>query len=123
MEENTLSVAVPVNISRLTVVSGNPLSFVPVGTPYDPEATEEPPKVLQRLPLFWQLDIRVDRTWTSEWGNISLFFDIQNITNHRNVEYRDTYLDGSSADPDHYINDDVTGLPILPYIGVEFAPR
>ena len=111
--------------SRLTVVSGNPLSFVPVGTPYDPDAIEEPTKVLQRLPLFWQLDVRVDRTWKSEWGNISLFFDLQNITNHRNVEYRDTYLDGSSSDIEHqvYVKDDVTGLPILPYIGVEFAPR
>jgi len=111
--------------SRLTVVSGNPLRFVPAGTPYDPNATEEPAEVLQRLPMFWQLDIRVDRTWNSEWGNITLFFDIQNITNHRNVEYRESYLDGSSPNIENqvYQYDDVRGLPILPYIGVEFAPH
>ncbi len=111
--------------SRLTVVSGNPLSYVPAGTPYDPDATEEPAQVMQRLPLFWQVDLRIDRTWPSAWGNISLFFDLQNITNHRNVEYRETYLDGSSGNiaDQVYVNNDVKGLPILPYIGVEFAPR
>jgi len=111
--------------SRLTVVSGNPLSYVPEGTRPDPNAMEEPQPLLQRLPMFWQVDIRVDRTWSSKWGNISLFFDIQNITNHRNVEYRESYIDGSRPDGenDAYRYDDVRGLPILPYIGVEFAPR
>jgi outer membrane receptor protein involved in Fe transport len=104
--------------SRLTMVSGNPLTFVPAGTP----VTEEEPKgVLQRLPTFWQLDIRIDRTWDSDWGNITLFFDLQNVTNHRNIEYRDTYP--SEEYGNVYVYEDVRGLPIIPYIGVEFAPR
>lgn len=45
-----------------------------------------------RLPTFWQLDLRIDRMWKRPWGNISLFFDIQNITNHRNVEFRESNL-------------------------------
>lgn len=105
--------------SRLTVVSGNPIELVPEGTPYDDENFEEPPEVLTRLPTFWQLDIRIDRTWERDWGNISLFFDIQNITNRRNVEYRDSYIDQNNV----YRYDDVRGLPILPYIGVEWVPR
>jgi hypothetical protein len=104
---------------RLTVVSGNPLRLIPEGTPYDPLAGEEPQPVLMRLPTFWQLDIRIDRTWDRDWGAITLFFDIQNITNHRNVEYRDSFLD----ERNRYRYDDVRGLPILPYIGVEWAPR
>ncbi len=104
--------------SRLSVVSGNPINVVPEGTPSDP-TLEEDPKVLMRLPTFWQLDVRIDRTWERSWGHITLFFDIQNVTNHRNVEYRDSYLDQDGR----YHYDDVLGLPIIPYIGVEFTPR
>jgi hypothetical protein len=105
--------------SRLSIVSGNPISLIPEGTPYNDEPNEDPPKQLTRLPTFWQLDVRIDRTWDRAWGHITLFFDIQNITNHRNVEYRDNYLDRQGV----YRYDDVKGLPIIPYIGVEWTPR
>ncbi len=105
--------------TRLTVVSGNPQAVVPEGTVYDP-AVGEPEPVLQRLPTFWQLDLRIDRTWPKEWGAVTLFFDIQNITNHRNVEYRDSFPEGPGGT---YRYEDVRGLPIIPYVGVEFAPR
>lgn len=104
--------------SRLTVVSGNPVNIVPAGAVYDPERGE-PATVLQRLPTFWQLDIRVDRTWQTSWGHTTLFFDLQNVTNHRNVEYRDSYPRENNV----YQYEDVLGLPIIPYIGVELAPR
>ena len=48
-----------------------------------------------------------------------MFFDLQNITNHRNVEYRDSYPDDDNV----YRYEDVKGLPIIPYVGVEFAPH
>lgn len=105
--------------SRLTVVSGNPLNLVPEGTRYDFMGGDEPAKVLQRLPTFWQLDIRIDRTWDKSWGAIQLFFDIQNVTNHRNVEYRDSYPGENGI----YRNEDVLGLPIIPYVGVGFTPN
>lgn len=109
--------------ARLTMVSGNPAHLVPEGTPYDPN-NEEPAKTLQRLPLFWQFDVRVDRTWPVSWGNIMLFFDLQNVTNHRNVEARDTVLDYERPlEGQRYHYDDILGLPLIPYIGVEFAPR
>ena len=104
--------------ARLTVASGNPLSLIPEGTVYD-ESGEEPPRVLQRLPTFWQLDVRIDRTWDNSWGHTTLFFDIQNITNHRNVEYRDSYVNENNI----YYYEDIRGLPIIPYIGVELNPR
>lgn len=104
--------------SRLTITSGTPVNVVPAGTRFDP-ALEEPPTQLVRLPTFWALDIRVDRTWKRHWGNIVLFFDVQNVTNHRNVEYRESHPDESGV----YRNKNVRGLPIVPYVGVEFAPR
>ncbi|CAN5748863.1 hypothetical protein BH11MYX3_BH11MYX3_30260 [soil metagenome] len=109
--------------ARLTMVSGNPAHLVPEGTPYDPDV-ESPPTLLQRLPLFWQFDVRVDRTWTKSWGNIMLFFDLQNVTNHRNVEARDSVIDYDRPPQNQtYHHEDILGLPLLPYIGVEFAPR
>lgn len=109
--------------ARLTMVSGNPAHLIPEGTPYD-ENGGEPAKQLVRLPLFWQLDLRIDRTWPVSWGQVMLFFDLQNVTNHRNVEARDSviYYDRPLAGQTYHY-DDTLGLPILPYIGVEFAPH
>ncbi len=104
--------------SRLTVASGNPINLVPEGTVYDPDHPE-PATVLQRLPTFWQLDVRIDRTWKTSWGQTTLFFDLQNITNHRNVEFRESRLGENNV----YRYEDARGLPIIPYIGVELAPR
>jgi hypothetical protein len=110
--------------ARFTAVSGNPVRLVPDGTPV-PDDFHQPPRELMRLPTFWQLDVRVDRTWQRPWGRIALFFDVQNVTNHRNVESRDNtvVLPGSPSEPAVIRYDDVHGLPILPYIGVEFVPR
>jgi hypothetical protein len=112
--------------ARLTAVSGNPVHLVPEGTPA-PDGPDDPPEVLVRLPTFWQVDLRIDRMWKRPWGSISLFFDIQNITNHRNVELRESRLTptdpGNFNSPLVYRYEDVRGLPILPYIGVEFVPR
>jgi hypothetical protein len=105
--------------TRLTVVSGNPQNIVPEGTVWNFEDGMEPAKVLQRLPTFWQLDVRVDRTWERDTTNVTLFFDIQNVTNHRNIEYRDSYPDDHNV----YRYEDVRGLPIIPYVGVEITPH
>ena len=79
----------------------------------------EPPTQLVRLPTFWQLDVRIDRTWENETTNVTLFFDLQNVTNHRNIEYRDSY----PRDNGIYRYEDVRGLPIIPYVGVEISPH
>lgn len=107
--------------TRLTVVSGNPARVVPEGTLLGEMDT---PSVLTRLPTFWQLDVRVDRTWDRRWGELRLFFDIQNVTNHRNVEARDNRIEfDPQTNQSHYEYDDVLGIPIIPFIGVELAPN
>jgi outer membrane receptor protein involved in Fe transport len=105
--------------ARLSVASGNPMRWVPEGTRADDFPEEGPPAILQRLPTFWQLDIRIDHTWPQSWGSVTGFLDLQNVTNHRNVEYRESYENERGV----YQLEDVKGLPIIPYIGVEFAPR
>ncbi len=103
--------------SRLTVVSGNPINIVPEGTMTNFDM--EPPTQLVRLPTFWQLDLRIDRTWEKSTTNVTLFFDLQNVTNHRNIEYRDSYPDENGI----YRYENVRGLPIIPYVGVEISPH
>ncbi len=109
--------------TRVTIVSGNPVNIVPEGTPFVPG--DEPPTRLLRLPTFWTIDLRIDRTWDRGWGDVTLFFDIQNVTNHRNVEYRDSLVDFSfePTGEEKYRYSDVLGLPIIPYIGVELRPH
>lgn len=92
------------------------------GMPYSPvigEDSEDRPifdPYAARLPDFWQFDVRVDRVWPQCWGDIDLYFDIQNITNRRNVE-------GRQPDDFNETDVDIRGLPIMPFIGVEFIPR
>lgn len=99
--------------ARVQIVSGNPYS------PTDPNS---PPRQIPwggTLPLFFQLDVRADRRWHRSWGDINLYIDIQNVTNRRNVEgrnwgYDDAHPTGADLD--------VPGLPIIPFIGVDFIP-
>jgi hypothetical protein len=99
---------------RVQLVSGNPYS------PTDPRAAipaQEP--FAGRLPPFFHLDLRIDRTWQRDWGKIGAFADVVNVTNRRNVEGRDFVIDNEH--PRGY-DRDVKGLPILPFVGVEFIP-
>ena len=82
------------------------------GTPY---RMDESPDWDKTLPTFFQLDVRADRSWPQCWGDITLFFDIQNATNHYNVEGREP--DGFGGERD------VRGLPIMPFIGLEMTPH
>jgi hypothetical protein len=69
-----------------------------------------------QLPVFFQLDVRADRRWRQDWGDLDLYFDIQNVTNRRNVEGREyDQVQGKDVD--------VPGLPIIPFIGVQLIPK
>jgi outer membrane receptor protein involved in Fe transport len=99
--------------ARVQVASGNPYSpTVPALEPYQIPFGG-------RLPTFFHLDVRVDRRWHRCWGDVNLYFDIQNVTNRRNVEGRDF---GYSDEHPGGADEDVPGLPIVPFIGVEFIP-
>lgn len=65
-----------------------------------------------RLPSFFSLDVRGDKTWEKRWGEIGLYLDVQNATNARNVDVMGYSYDYSEADP-------VAGLPIFPTFGLE----
>jgi hypothetical protein len=106
--------------ARVQLVSGNPYSPLRVTILDDGEPLIEQDPFGARLPWFFHLDVRADRSWERAWGDINLFFDIQNVTNRRNVEGRDVAYD--AARPYGY-DDDVPGLPIVPFIGVEFIPH
>jgi hypothetical protein len=65
----------------------------------------------ERLPLFHQLDLRVDRRWEFKRGfKLRWYLDIQNIYNQGNAE-------GISYNFNYTNRQFVSGLPIIPSIG------
>jgi hypothetical protein len=69
----------------------------------------------QRLPLFWEVDVRADKTWTvhvlKREMKISAYIDIENLFDANDpqaVQYNFNYTQSSF----------VNGLPILPIIGL-----
>ena len=100
--------------ARLQLVSGNPYSpSIVMQTPDGPQPVEDP--WAGNLPLFISIDLRADRRWHRCWGDIVLFLDVQNAINRRNVE-------GREFDFETLKDADIRGLPIIPFIGVEFRP-
>lgn len=104
--------------ARVRVVSGNPITPV-TGSYYDAEILRyralSGDVLSQRLPAFFQLDVRLDRTWRRSWGVVSLFLDVQNATNRLNAE-------GVTYNYDYTEQTYTRGLPIIPSIGVEYRP-
>ncbi len=101
--------------ARFRLVSGN--LYTPAnGSIYDEGVgaylplTSYPPNNT-RLPMFHQLDLRVDKVWTAPNSKFSVYADIQNVYNHGNVE-------GVSYNFNSTQSVYATGIPILPSIGV-----
>ncbi|HZH04918.1 MAG TPA: ligand-gated channel protein, partial [Myxococcaceae bacterium] len=65
----------------------------------------------RRLPAFFALDIRLDKRFVYQDWVLTLYADVQNVTNRRNVE-------GVTYNFDFTEQAYVRGLPILPAIGV-----
>jgi TonB family protein len=64
-----------------------------------------------RLPAFFQADVRVDKQWRfSDWA-LTVYADVQNVTNRGNVESAAYNYDFSQRGY-------VQGLPILPVLGL-----
>ena len=100
---------------RFRLVSGNP--YTPVnGAIYDTSSGTYVPIFgetnSERQELFHQLDLRVDKLWTFERWKLSAFLDIQNVYNQRNPE-------GVSYSYDYRKSQPLTGLPILPILGIK----
>jgi len=65
----------------------------------------------ERLPLFHQLDIRVDKTWDFRRWKFSAYLDVQNVYNSPNAEAIQYNFNYTAR---QYI----TGLPLLPSLGL-----
>jgi len=65
----------------------------------------------RRLPLFHNLDLRIDKRWQFDYWRFSTYLDLQNVYNFQAVE-------GTSYNYNYSATARQTGLPILPSIGV-----
>lgn len=65
-----------------------------------------------RMPVFHQLDLRVDRTWILRRAIVSAYLDVQNVYNRQNAE-------GMLYTHDFTAARAVVGMPILPVLGVK----
>jgi hypothetical protein len=63
-----------------------------------------------RLPLFHQLDLRIDKRWQAKDFRFSVFLDVQNVYNNPGVEGRVYNYNSSKSQYQ-------TGVPILPSLG------
>ena len=104
--------------ARFRLVTG-PLTTPIVGPPslpalYAADAAAYAPiqgkEFSERLPLFHQLDVRVDKRWQMSWGRMSMYLDVQNVYNNASVE-------GVSYNYDFSSSTYATGVPIIPSLG------
>jgi hypothetical protein len=102
---------------RFRLVSGNPETPNAYGiydadyNVYTPVRSDKKNSVY--LPLFHQLDIRLDKTFVFNTWKFSFYLDIQNVYNHRNAE-------GLNYNYDFTKRTNLLGTFILPFIGVKF---
>jgi hypothetical protein len=101
---------------RFRYTTGNP--FTPVDHTVMTGGRTVPidgPLLSERLPAFFQLDLRLDHAWRGTWGVLDLYIDVQNVTNRDNPE-------GVTYNRDYTQRSYTTGLPVFPAIGVEYIP-
>jgi TonB family protein len=105
--------------ARFRLVSG-PLDTPVVGPPslpalYAADAGSYAPlqgkPFSERLPLFHQLDLRIDKRWQIKNARISAYLDVQNVYNNPSVE-------GTVYNYDFSRSQYQTGVPILPSLGM-----
>ncbi|HWB80277.1 MAG TPA: TonB-dependent receptor [Nannocystaceae bacterium] len=100
---------------RFRLVSGNPYTPYLHGVKDESTGDYLPisgPINSQRLPLFHQLDLRIDKSFVWRRAKLSLYLDVQNVYNHQNSELKNWAYDFSRAQP-------VAGLPIIPSLGTK----
>jgi hypothetical protein len=101
--------------ARFRLISGNPETPI-VGSTYLASSDVYLPIYgvanSSRLPLFHQLDVRIDKVWTFDAWTFDLYLDVVNTYNHRAVE-------GTTFSYDYSQRSAFLGLPILPSLGVK----
>jgi TonB family protein len=101
--------------ARMRLVSGSPSTPV-VGAVFQNDIDQYSPVYgevnTNRLPMFQQLDLRVDKTFIYDTWKFAAYLSLLNSTNHTNVE-------GVTYNFDYTQKGSINGLPILPIIGVK----
>ena len=101
--------------SRFRLVSGFPTTPASDGV-FDAATGEYVPLSGEensgRLPLFHQLDLRVDKMWTFRKARFSVYLDIQNVYNQQNAEFVVPSFNYQSSQR-------LTSLPIFPTLGLK----
>lgn len=100
--------------ARFRLVSGNlytPTAYGAFDATAGSSLSVGTPQYSARLPLFEQLDLRVDKTWTFAAWKLTSYLDVQNVYNRANVE-------GVSYNYNSTKSTSVTGLPLLPSLGL-----
>jgi hypothetical protein len=100
---------------RFRLAQGYPQTPV-VGSVYDADCDQYQPiegaRNSQRLPWFHQLDLRVDKTFDWDVFKLSVYLDVQNVYYQSNVE-------SVGYNYDYTRQTYITGLPILPSLGIK----
>ncbi|MEK7703916.1 MAG: TonB family protein [Myxococcota bacterium] len=104
---------------RFRLVSGNPRTPLEDGVVYYDADTDaygvdvsDVRRNSKRLPTFDQLDVRIDKTWTFDLWRLTLFLEVINAYNAKNVE-------SVSYDCRYDKRVPVYLLPVLPVLGVK----
>jgi hypothetical protein len=109
--------------ARFRLVSGNPYTPV-VRAVYDADtqsyAPVNGPTNSARLPVFHQLDLRVDRTWVFDTFSFMIYVDVQNVYNRVNANsFAQFGLPPVNYSYDFRQQTYFPGLPILPVLGLQ----
>ncbi len=98
---------------RFRLVSGNPETPI-IGAIYEGDSDIYFPLYGEsnstRLPMFHQMDIRLDKKWEWKYMKLAVYIDVQNIYNQQNVEGYDYNYDFQQR---QYFY----GLPVIPSFG------
>lgn len=103
--------------ARFRLISGSPDTPVTGSAYLAPSDSYLPiygPTNSVRLPLFHQLDVRVDKVWSFDSWTLDLYLDVLNAYNHRSIE-------GVSYSYDFRQSAFTQGIPVFPSIGLKGA--
>jgi TonB family protein len=103
--------------ARVRVATGFPRT--PVASAYYDARTDTYQPIFgaqntTRIPPFFQLDLRVSKTFSIARTELEAYLEVQNVTNRKNPEEVVYTRDFSKQST-------ITGLPILPSLGLRFA--
>ena len=101
--------------ARVRYATGNPQTPVTGAVRDDVTDSYVPifgPVNSDRLPPFFQVDVRIDKIWVFDNWSLDLYLDVQNVTNAKSVE--GTQYNYNFSQRAYFV-----GIPIVPILGVK----